>query len=351
METHLRALCEGLHSRVDISVLVSNTGRATRRELVNGVDVTRLGTLATLASAPLNPGLAGRLRESEADIVHLHLPHPGAVIAYLASRTRARLFITYHSDIVRQRILGRFFEPLLHRALSRAETIICTSPNYIESSPMLRRHRDRCVVIPFSIPLEALLDRDLAAEAQLRRTYGSRIVLAIGRLVGYKGYEYLVDAMQWIEGRLLIIGDGPLREPLRQRAAARGVATRVSFLGQVPRVSSYLHASDVFVLPSIARSEAFGLVQLEAMACAKPVVNTALASGVPYVSPHGETGLTVAPEDAKALAAAVNTLLDDERLRSVLGEAGRRRLESHFSVEGMLAQTENLYRRAVYAAQ
>src|SRR6185503_13936130 len=120
-----------------------------------------------------------------------------------------------------------------------------------------------------------------------------------------KGFEYLVQAMEKVDGRLLIIGDGPLRESLMQQAKARGILDRVVFLGEISDISPYYHAADVFALASVARSEAFGIVQLEAMACGKPVVNTNLDSGVPFVSLHGETGLTVPPQDPDALAFAL----------------------------------------------
>src|SRR5262249_22178391 len=139
---------------------------------------------------------------------------------------------------------------------------------------------------------------------RIRRRYGPRIVVSVGRLIYYKGLEYLIDAMIRVSGRLLVIGDGPLRPRLERQAVVRNSGDRAIFLGEVRDIVPYYHAAYVFVLPSVARSEAFGIVHLEAMACGKPVVNTRLASGVPFVSPHGVTGLTVPPAHPGALADA-----------------------------------------------
>jgi rhamnosyl/mannosyltransferase len=149
--------------------------------------------------------------------------------------------------------------------------------------------------------------------------------------------------MKDVEGRLLIVGKGPLRGTLERLARNLGVSERVTFLTEVQDVRPYYHAADVFALSSIARSEAFGIVQLEAMACSKPVVNTKLDSGVPFVSPHGVTGLTVPPADAGALASAINTLLDDTALSARYGRAARLRVEQEFNLDLMTRRTLELY--------
>jgi rhamnosyl/mannosyltransferase len=201
--------------------------------------------------------------------------------------------------------------------------------------------------VPFSIESDACRHVAAADVERIRALHGPRIVLGVGRLIYYKGFEYLVEAMRDIDARLLIIGEGPLRERLTTLARTLGIADRVTLLGTVQDAFPYYQAADVFVLPSIARSEAFGLVQLEAMACGTPVVNTRLDSGVPYVSIDGETGRTVPPEDSRALAAAIKGLLDDPVERARLGAAARRRVEEHFTVELMAAGTLALYRALI----
>ncbi|MBI4514609.1 MAG: glycosyltransferase [Deltaproteobacteria bacterium] len=350
IETHLSALCGGLRRLVDVEIMVASEDGTSREEAVDGVPVTRVATMMDVASAPVCPGMVRGIRATQADIIHLHLPNPAAVLAYLASGRNLPLVASYHSDIVRQKVLGRGFAPFLQRFLRRCVAIIVASPNYLDSSPVLQRHRQRCRVIPYGIAGADFRESDERQVDGIRQRYGSPLILSVGRLVYYKGLPYLIRAMGQVGARLLIVGDGPLRAILEQEAAALEVSDRVIFLGPVPDVRPYYHAADVFVLASVARSEAFGIVQLEAMASGVPVVNTWLKSGVPFVSRNGRTGLTVPPEDPDALADAINLLLADKELRARCGAAARRRVQEDFSVETMVERTAQLYRE-VLAAQ
>jgi rhamnosyl/mannosyltransferase len=346
IETHLQNLCNELRDVVEVRVFVSNAGRRTVEEVVEGVRVTRVGTTATLSAAPISPGLVARIRREAADIVHLHHPNPIAVMAYLLSGHRGKLVITYHSDIVRQKSLGKVFQPFLDRSLSRADAIITTSPNYLAMSPVLQAHVERCHVLPYGIPVEQFEQKDEAAVAAIRERFGHRLVITVGRLIYYKGFDVLIRAMNDVDGTLLVVGDGPLRGELETLAAELGIADRIRFLGEIQNrdIVPYYQAADVFALASVARSEAFGIVQLEAMACGRPVVNTGLDSGVPFVSLDGETGLTVPPGDAGALARALTTLLDDDELRERYGEAARRRVAAEFTAPVMGRRMLELYR-------
>ena len=343
METHLQALCEQLQRSVDVRVIVASDDRWTTDELVDGIRVTRAGTAFHITTVPVCPGMAREIRKTPADLVHIHWPNPAALLSYLLSGHRGRLIVTYHSDIVRQRVWRRLFQPILSRALSRSAAIIATSAIYVETSPVLSDYRHRCHVIPFGVDLARFDCCDRDEVDRIRRRYGPQIVVSVGRLIYYKGFEYLIDAMTEVGGRLLVIGDGPLRPRLERQAIVRNIKDRVVFLGEVRDIVPYYHAADVFVLPSVARSEAFGIVQLEAMACGKPVVNTRLDSGVPFVSPHGVTGLTVPPAKSGALADAVNLLLGNAQRRTEFGNAGRRRVEEEFSLELMVRRTLDIY--------
>jgi glycosyltransferase involved in cell wall biosynthesis len=345
IETHLQALCGELRRSLDLRVIVASDDDRLVEENIEGVRVSRLPTRLTVASTPLCPAMVSEIGRSDADIVHIHLPNPTAVLAYLASGHRGRLMVTYHSDTVRQKLLGPLFAPFLHKALRRASAIIATSPDYRRTSPVLARHLDRCHVIPYGIAVEQFEHSDPAQVDEIRERYGERLILSVGRLVYYKGFEYLIQAMQQVRGRLIIIGDGPLRGKLRQLVADLGLGDKVVLAGEIQNanVTPYYHASDLFALASIARSEAFGIVQIEAMAAGLPVVNTALNSGVPFVSLHEQTGLTVPPENPDALAKAINRLLDDQNLRGSLGRAARLRARQEFSLETMTSRTLALY--------
>jgi rhamnosyl/mannosyltransferase len=169
-------------------------------------------------------------------------------------------------------------------------------------------------------------------------------------MVYYKGFEHLVRAMVQVDAHLLIIGKGPLREPLSQLAAGLGLEECITFLSEVNDIRPYYQAADVFALPSIMRSEAFGIVQLEAMASRKPVINTHLDSGVTFVSPHGISGLTVPPADAEALRQAINQLLDQPEWRAELGKKARQRVVEKFTVDKMVQSTFDLYQDVMSGA-
>ncbi len=343
MENHLHVLCNELRDSVEQSVLVANKSRQSLTETVDGISVTRLGALMDFFGAPVCPTMVQALRSTNADLLHIHLPNPLAILAYLASGFTGPLVFTYHSDIVRQKLLGSAFTTILHRALNRASAIIATSEKYIETSAVLQAHRDKCHVIPLGIPLERFHSPDPHIVDWIRNQYGPSIVVAVGRLVHYKGFEHLVRAMKKVDGHLLLIGNGPLRAELEALARSFGIHERVTILSGVADVVPYYHAADVFVLPSINRSEAFGLVQVEAMACGKPVVNTQLESGVTFVSRHEETGLTVPPSDANALAQALSTLLKNPEMRSRMAAAARLRVATEFNVEVMAQRTLAVY--------
>jgi glycosyltransferase involved in cell wall biosynthesis len=347
VESHVETLARELSADVDVQVLVSSDGRQTVRETVDGIPVTRIGTVAAFASASINPGMARAIREANADVVHFHHPNPTAVLSYLASGRRGPLVVTYHSDIIRQRAMGAAFGPVLHRFLRGAHAILASSPDYAASSPVLQKHAERVRIVPFGIRAGEFETADAEQVAAIRAQHGPRLVVGAGRLVYYKGFDYLVRSMADVDGRLVILGDGPLRAELRALAARMGVADRVDLPGSVPALAPWYHAADVFALPAVARSEAFGLVQLEAMAAGTPVVNTWLDSGVPFVSRDGETGITVPPADVDALAAALDRLLDDAPLRRRMGEAGRLRVHREFSLERMVARTLAVYRESV----
>ncbi|HXZ88010.1 MAG TPA: glycosyltransferase [Candidatus Binataceae bacterium] len=345
IETHLQDLCGELSRSISVRVLVANDSRRHCDEIVDGLRVTRLAPLFNVSTAPVCPRMAPEIRRARADLVHLHLPNPATMLACFASAHRGRLVLTWHSDVLRPPVITRALAPLERLAIRRAGACIVTSHRYLESSPLLSEHRARCRVIPYGIPCERFAQCDTAAVARIRARFGTPLLLAVGRLTYYKGFEFLIHAMRYIDAHLLLIGDGPLRQMLEGDARALGVSPRVSFLGEIHNraLSPYYHAADVFVLPSVARSEAFGIVQLEAMASGVPVVNTRIDSGVPSVSLDGTTGLTVPPCAPEPLAAAINCLLDDPPLRARYGAAGRRRVAEEFTLDQMARRTLDVY--------
>ncbi|KQC14362.1 MAG: hypothetical protein APR56_03915, partial [Methanosaeta sp. SDB] len=347
METYLLDLCQGLKNRVDLKVLVSNTSPRTVRETVDGVEVIRAGSWGRLLSTSLSPSFPRLLRENAADIITVHHPNPLATISYLKARPPGRLTVVYQSDIVRQKIAGLLYRPLLLKFLARAERIVVASPRYLEGSAVLQRFREKCVLIPIGIDLSLYADRaEINAQAQLiRKRLGDRIVLFVGRLTLYKGVEYLVKAMEEVTGKLVIIGSGERFDALKMMVVSHGLEDRVVLMSEVSRdnLLAYLRACSVFCLPSISRNEAFGIVQLEAMASSRPVISTRLETGVTYTNLDGVTGLVAPPRDSRSLARALNRILDEPDRGEELGKRGRQRVEEEFTKERMAERTFRMY--------
>jgi len=342
IESHLQLLAEELSKWVDVRVLAA-MGAHGRLSQKPDTEVFRFRPIITLAGAPICPGMVPKIAFSDADVVHVHLPNPGAVLAYLASGHRGRLVASWHSDVVRQKKLLGLYAPIQYLFLSLCDAVVVGAKEHLESSDQLGRWADRCRVIPYGIRVNDFDAPDYPTVKRIRAVFGPRIVMTAGRLVYYKGFEHLIRAMRQVDATLIIVGDGPDYPQLEQLAWDLGVRSRVVFAGRVEDVKPYYYAADVFVLPSVARSEAFGIVQLEAMACRKPVVNTSLQTAVPSVSLDGVTGLTVPPADAGALATALKRLLKDHELRFKFGEAARKRVEAGFDASKMAESTMNLY--------
>jgi glycosyltransferase involved in cell wall biosynthesis len=345
MENHIRMLAEGAVERgLEVTVLVTSPTRRTETREMKGVKVIKAGRLATRASTPLSPALFLWVRRLKPDITHLHFPYPWGEMAHLMFGRSPRTVITYQSDIVRQKNLLRLYRPFLERALARADRIIATSPQYIQSSPYLSQVAKKCVVIPLGIELERFQRARREEVRGLRAKYDPPLLLFVGILRYYKGLQYLIRAMRHINARLLVVGSGPMAEEWQTLTVRLGLTDKIFFLGQhVEDLPAYYQACDLFVFPSSHRSEAFGTVQVEAMACGNAVICTELGTGTSYVNIDGETGLVVPARDPDALTEAINRLLGDEARRVEMGEKGRKRAMQEFSHEIMIDRVTALY--------
>jgi rhamnosyl/mannosyltransferase len=356
MEKMVQSLCEGERPGVDSQVLVANTSAHTVREAWRGVPVTRVASFGSIGSVGICPGFPFALAAASRDVTVLHEPNPVALVSDCVTLSRGPLVVWFHSEVVRpQWKYELMYRPFLRRVLSRASRIVVSSPRLAEYARELSDFRHKCVVIPFGLDTSHLAETPAIAAraAGIAREFPGPRVLFVGRLVPYKGVDVLIDAIASVQATCLIVGDGPLRASLESHAASRGVSSRVRFLGGVSDadLAAHLHACDLFVLPSVTRQETFGVVQLEAMACGRPVVSTDLETGVPWVNQHESTGLVVRPGDAAALAAALTRLSADPALRERFGAAGRARVASHFTVEAMTRATTALYQGIVRDAR
>jgi len=231
--------------------------------------------------------------------------------------------------------------------MKSASAIIVTSMTYRDTSIELAPYRDKCVVIPLGIDPRRFSRVEPEMVAKIHSSFGARIVLSVGRLVPYKGFEYLIHAMSDVNAVLLLVGDGPLKGSLQALIRETGMKEKVFLLDKIEDslLPSFYQAASTFVMPSINRAEAFGIVQLEAMASGLPVINTSIPSGASEVSIHNQTGLTVAPCDPQALSDGINMLLEDHDLRARFGLAAKTRFYKEFTAKQMATRTIDLYRR------
>jgi len=350
IEHHLQLLAEGQAALGhEVTVLVTSPGRRTTVDIEGGVHVIRAGRIATLRSTPLSAALVAEIGRSEADVTHLQSPYPLGEMAHLTRGRSRTTVVTHQSDIVRQRWLGLLYRPVQLGLLRCAQRIITSSPQYVAVSRVLARFAPKCTPIPLGIDPERWDAPDPGQVNRLRERWQKPLLLFVGRLRYYKGLEVLIDASERVEATVVVVGDGPMRDHYRRRASASRAAERIHFVGNVPaeELPAYYAAADLLVLPSTSRAEAFGLVQLEAMAAGTPVVCTELGTGTSYVNRDQETGRVVPPHDPAALADAVNDLLADPLRLAEMGRNARQRVHDHFTAKTMVEATLEVYHEAL----
>ncbi len=340
---------------VDVGVLVHQPPGTWRgaRETLNGVDIRRAGCIAAPLYAPISPAfplaLARALDEIRPDLLHLHLPNPSCVAALASARARSIPWIVHwHADVspdvprAALRAAYRLYRPFEQAVLARANAVVATSHAYLDASGALADWHSKVRVIALGLD-----DMPEVAEAPPWPTRGALRILAVGRLSHYKGFGVLLDALaQFSKGRLLLVGDGEMAAALRAQASRLGLLDRVAFASDVEdaRLRAAYASADVFVLPSLDRSEAFGLVLLEAMRDGLPVIASRIrGSGVGHVVADGVSGLLVPPGDVPALASALARLAEDSTLRRDLGNAGRDRWRSEFTLDRSARAVLDLY--------
>lgn len=357
IERHVKTLARGLVATGDVEIinLVSADSPKGYEHTDYGyptIAVPCHGIVASVAVSPTLPLVARRLhREHRFDIVHLHFPDPLGHLTALTLPRSIRRVISWHSDIIRQRRALALYGPFMRHFVRNVDGLIGATPQHLNASAQIPPGRPGQVrrVVPYGFDPAQLVwsERAKARKSELLALAAGRpIIFTVGRHVYYKGFDVLLRAMAEIEALLIIGGTGPLSAELKLQAGTPELRDRVLFAGYIPdeELIAYYDACEVFTMPSTDRSEAFGLVQLEAMHFGKPVVSTRLGTGVEFVNVEGETGLLVPPGDVAALRSAIQHLLADPGLRRRLGDAGRARVASTFSVAQMVHGTLDAYR-------
>ncbi|MBB5022584.1 glycosyltransferase [Desulfurispira natronophila] len=335
--------------RSDVLCARKKIGSVTERS--RGYQIWRTSSLGTFFSTAISPAMILRLKKvsTHYNVIHIHHPDPMANLALFLVKPKCHLVVHWHSDIVRQKRSLKLYAPLLQWMLRRADVIIVSSEAYMRGSAYLQMFRSKVKVIPYGINADAAHNVSKQDIHNLKKKFDDRkIFLSLGRLVYYKGLSYLVQATTHLTADhvIIIAGDGPQRSKLENLASELGVQNTVFFAGKLSDTErwAFLHSCEALVLPSVERSEAFGIVQVEAMACGKPVISTDIKhSGVGWVNKNNVTGLVVPPKDPKSLAKAIQTVTQDKKRYNQMCHNSLLRYQSTFHVDAFIDKVIDTY--------
>lgn len=307
-------------------------------------------TMLKLAATMLSPSMIMQMRRlrNSYDVIHIHHPDPMACLALFFSGYKGKVILHWHSDILKQKLLLKLYSPFQRWLINRADVIVGTTPVYVKESSFLQSVQHKITHIPIGIePLKP----DINQVERIRNSYkGKKIIFSLGRLVEYKGFSYLIEAASELgdEYVFLIGGTGPLRESLQDQINSKGLRERVILLGHIrdEDIANFFEVSDLFVLSSVMKTEAFAIVQIEAMSCGTPIVATQIKeSGVSWVNQHEVSGLNVPPKDPHSIAEAIIKIFSDEDLQLRLGEGAKKRFDALFTREQMTLKCIDLYNK------
>ena len=351
METVARQLAEASVQKGNrVSVLCC--GDKNEITDINGVTVYRVRPFFNVGSAPISFRYIFKLWElmGQVDIVHFHVPNPIGELAFCLARNRGKVktLCTYHLDPVRPKSFVKIYKELLHSFLRQCGVICPTSENYVHSSEILQAHQDKCAPIPLGVDIKRFSEVKPTFLTEVERLISHLKhprVLFCGRFSFYNGLHVLIEAMREVpDASLILVGSGEKEMELRQQVKDLGMEDRTAFLGFLANeiYAVIYHVADLFVLPSIYRSEAFGIVGLEAMAAGLPLVTTELGTGTSCYNINGETGFVVPPMDVRAMAEAIRMIIHNSDLSREMSENVRRRA-GEFSLEKMQERYDGIF--------
>lgn len=358
IEQVIYQLCVGAQRRgVEAEVLTLSRDRSAAEVSIDGHRVVRVPLDFEIASTGFSRSVFARFRELavDADIIHYHFPWPFMDVVHFACgvpRMNKPTLVTYHSDIVRQKLLLQLYRPLMHRFLGSVDRIVASSPNYLASSSVLARHADKVVVIPYGLDKAGAGYPVPDAErlAEWRRRVGDKFFLFVGVLRYYKGLHILLDAARGSDYPIVIVGAGPIEAELKAHAQRNGLRN-VVFLGALPDIdkAALLTLCHAIVFPSHLRSEAFGISLLEGAMYGKPMISSEIGTGTSFINIEGETGRVVPPGDAAAFRQAMDFLWHQPDAAAAMGRRAAERYEALFTADRMADGYVRLYRELLAA--
>lgn len=354
VETVCKQYSEHLEKEHEVTVLCAKNSfnMFTTITYINNVKVIRCSSLGTLLSMPISFSFFFHFLYNflKSEVIFLHLPCPLIDLALcFVPMINRKVFVVWHSEIVRQRKLRRVLTPLFLNTLNRANKILVTSPNQIKFSKLLPQFEHKCFVLPLSVNCQQVVDNINVPKSLFSIDEGEIDALFLGRLASYKGVKVLLEAILLMaEGgsipKVVIAGRGELGKYVNEFINTHNLKN-ITFLNKfVSEEEKFflMKKSKCFLFPSTESSEAFGITQLEAMLLGTPVINTNLESGVPWVSLNNISGITVSPESPEELSIAMGTLINNEQLRVKLSKGAIRRVTTMFDDKIILKKLERL---------
>tara|TARA_A100001015_G_C15037748_1_gene737428 strand:- start:1627 stop:2715 length:1089 start_codon:yes stop_codon:yes gene_type:complete len=340
VESHVQSVSEGLNASNELEVICCNTEKKTVVETINNVKVTRYKSWGRLFSLPISFSFIFSFHKHSADILHFHLPNPLAVMAYLLNPPKGKVVITWHSDIIKQKIILFFYTPFLKLFLKKADRIITTSPNLAVNSKFLSKFQQKIAIVPLALDPSKYPPTPLANPLP-------KFALFVGRFIYYKGVLELIEAVKQTDITLVMIGEGPLEATIRKNGTElinEGRLKIYPFQNRT-KLNAFFNACEFFILPSIHPSEAFGIVQLEAMVYEKALISTNLPTGVPWVNKDNETGVVVEPGNIQMLSDAISKLWHHPNLRTQYGKNAHTRFMTYFTEDKLIEKTNKLFKK------
>lgn len=338
VQTVANEICKSLANEFQSTLISTIRASSGDPPSIENLDYILKKPLFEFKSLPVSPGLVWSLWQSAANsatvVIHYPFPLADIAIALLPNRFK-RIVVYWHSDIIEQKSLNKLLMPFTRVMLKNSTAIVVSSPRLIEHSELLQPYKSKCRVIPFGYEPDP--DQQIADDGYY---------LCIGRHVKYKGIRNLINALPKTQARLIIIGSGPLLDEHADLARSLGISDRICFIqgASDSLVARHLSRCRALILPSVSPNEAFGLVQIEALSYGKPVINTQLASAVPWVARDGIEAITVPPGDINALGEAINRLENDERLRQQLSGNAYTRWQSTFTMRLFQQRTLDFFK-------
>ena len=349
VQNYAKSVIDAVGTDVEMDAVVSSDKLVSDIKSIASGNMWRVGSLGVLSGVPISPTMLFRLweriRNGNYDIIHFNFPDPMAMLSFLVLPKTCRFIVTWHSDVVKQKWALWLYKPLLNYFLKKVDLIMASTQALINSSTQIPAEvKPQVKVVPFGIP-GIPQDIEIKKPETLQKLDNKAILFTLGRHCYYKGYQYLIQAMRFVpDAYLFMAGTGPLTAEYEKIIDQYKLNDRVFLLGQISdeEVLAYYQFCDIFCLPSVEPSEAFGYVQVEAMRFGKPVINCDLGNGVNEVSPHEVTGLTAKVKDPKGIAAAIQRMLGEPELYERLSKSALKRSQD-FTMTHFGERVSNYY--------